>query len=259
MNTEKIGSFLKQLRKENGMTQEQLGERIGTTNKTISRWETGNYMPPVECLMMLSDIYEISINEILAGERISKEKLNEIADENITMVLGELQKKNYKFNKRMWVIYALITALAMGIIILLPQAGIGVYYIGIIAMVALMWFLSVTAVMVAIVSNRPKEERERRYYNRKLFKTVFKSEMRQARKSFFREAFEWQSLLITMIGIILADNIIDAMSLENFIRSVALEYVIKFIIWVVTILAVQFIAGALKRAFGKRDNGDDDN
>ena len=44
------------------MTQEQLGERIGVTNKTVSRWKTGNHMPPVECLELLSDIYQISIN-----------------------------------------------------------------------------------------------------------------------------------------------------------------------------------------------------
>lgn len=46
MDTKKVGLFLKQLRKENNMTQEQLGEKIGVTNKTVSRWETGNYMPP---------------------------------------------------------------------------------------------------------------------------------------------------------------------------------------------------------------------
>ena len=56
MDTKMIGSFLKELRKENNMTQEQLGERIGVTNKTVSRWETGNYMPPVESLILLSDI-----------------------------------------------------------------------------------------------------------------------------------------------------------------------------------------------------------
>ncbi len=62
MDMKKIGAFLKELRNEKGMTQEQLGERIGVSNKTISRWETGNYMPPVDCLSILSDIYNISIN-----------------------------------------------------------------------------------------------------------------------------------------------------------------------------------------------------
>ena len=89
----KTGAFLKQLRKEKNMTQEQLGERIGVTNKTVSRWKTGNYMPPVECLELLSDIYQISINEILAGERLADEKIKEIADENIASVLENYKKK----------------------------------------------------------------------------------------------------------------------------------------------------------------------
>ena len=53
MDTIKIGRFLKELRKENKLTQEQLGEKLGVTNKTVSRWETGTYLPPVECLSML--------------------------------------------------------------------------------------------------------------------------------------------------------------------------------------------------------------
>ena len=46
MDTVKMGKFLKELRKEKGLTQEQLGEKIGVTNKTVSRWENGNYFPP---------------------------------------------------------------------------------------------------------------------------------------------------------------------------------------------------------------------
>ena len=116
----KTGAFLKQLRKENNMTQEQLGERIGVTNKTVSRWETGNYMPPVECLELLSDIYQISINEILAGERLADEKIKEIADENIASVLGELQKENQKFENRMLVVLAITTFLTIAILFMLP-------------------------------------------------------------------------------------------------------------------------------------------
>ncbi len=47
MDTVKIGKFLSQLRRERELTQEQLAEKLGTSNKTISRWENGNYMPPV--------------------------------------------------------------------------------------------------------------------------------------------------------------------------------------------------------------------
>ena len=68
-------------------------KKIGVSNKTISRWETGNYMPPVDCLNVLSGIYNISINEILAGERASGEAFTKIAEENITVTLKGVEKK----------------------------------------------------------------------------------------------------------------------------------------------------------------------
>ena len=116
MDTKMIGSFLKELRKENNMTQEQLGERIGVTNKTVSRWETGNYMPPVESLILLSDIYGISINEILAGKRVEMDELKQVTDENMTKVLGELEGDYKKFEKRMIVILIIKAILAISII-----------------------------------------------------------------------------------------------------------------------------------------------
>ena len=72
MDMQKIGNFLSTLRKEHNLTQAELGEKIGVTNKTISRWENGNYLPPVEMLQILSNTFEVSINEILNGERISE-------------------------------------------------------------------------------------------------------------------------------------------------------------------------------------------
>lgn len=124
MDTKKVGMFLKQLRSENSMTQEQLGERIGVSNKTISRWETGNYMPPVECLCLLSDIYEISINEILAGERVSDNNFPEIAEKNITTSLKELEKENRIFENRMMIILAVTTVLTIIILSLLELNSI---------------------------------------------------------------------------------------------------------------------------------------
>lgn len=120
MDTTKTGFFLKELRKENNMTQEQLGERIGVTNKTISRWETGNYMPPVESLILLGDIYGISINEILAGERVENDKIKEVADDNVTKVLGELEGDYRKFENRMILVLVINAILAIAIITLLP-------------------------------------------------------------------------------------------------------------------------------------------
>jgi transcriptional regulator with XRE-family HTH domain len=124
MNTKKIGIFLKQLRKENGMTQEQLGDKVGVSNKTVSRWENGNYMPPVECLSILSDIYNISINEILAGERVSDEAFTKIAEKNIVSTLDALEKENQIFEKRMMWILAITTVLTIVIMRLLPMENL---------------------------------------------------------------------------------------------------------------------------------------
>lgn len=121
MDTKKIGIFLKDLRNEKGMTQEQLGEKIGVSNKTISRWETGKYMPPVDCLNMLSDIYNISINEILGGERASGDEFTKIADENITFTLKGIEKNYQSFKKIMMCILAVTTVLTIIILLLLPM------------------------------------------------------------------------------------------------------------------------------------------
>lgn len=120
VDTKKIGMFLKELRNENGMTQEQLGEKIGVSNKTISRWETGNYMPPVDCLKMLSEIYHISINEILGGERASGDEFTKMAEHNITVTLKELEKDCQTFEKKMMCILAVTTVLTIIILILIP-------------------------------------------------------------------------------------------------------------------------------------------
>lgn len=105
MDMQKTGSFLSQLRKEQGMTQEQLGEKLGVTNKTISRWETGTYLPPVEMLQLLSDIYGITINEILSGERLSEQAYREKAEENIKTALGASAfslKEKIAFFRKKW-------------------------------------------------------------------------------------------------------------------------------------------------------------
>lgn len=87
MDLQKIGKFLAELRKERGLTQEQLGEQLGVTNKTVSRWENGNYLPPVEILQLLSEIYGLTINEIISAQRLNTEEYREKAEENIKTAL----------------------------------------------------------------------------------------------------------------------------------------------------------------------------
>ena len=68
----KIGNFLKKLRKEKGITQEQLAEILNVSGRTVSRWETGNNMPDISILVDIADYYDISIPEIISGERKSE-------------------------------------------------------------------------------------------------------------------------------------------------------------------------------------------
>ncbi|MCD8107226.1 MAG: helix-turn-helix domain-containing protein [Oscillospiraceae bacterium] len=86
MNQVKIGKFIAELRKKSGLTQEQLGERIGVTNKTISRWETGNYMPSIDMLEVLAETFNVSINELLAGEVLDDKSFRTKADENVLKI-----------------------------------------------------------------------------------------------------------------------------------------------------------------------------
>ena len=87
MDMTKIGAFLAQLRKEQNLTQAELGEALGVSNKTVSRWETGSYLPPVEMLQALSERYGVSINELLCGERLEEDAYRERAEETIKAAL----------------------------------------------------------------------------------------------------------------------------------------------------------------------------
>lgn len=89
MDTKKIGEFLKVLRKEKGLTQEQLAEILFVSGRTISRWETGTNMPDLSILIQIAEFYDVEVKEILDGERKSgnmekevKETLSKVADYN---------------------------------------------------------------------------------------------------------------------------------------------------------------------------------
>jgi len=78
MDTVKIGALLKTLRKEHGMTQEQLAEKSGVTNRTVSRWEVGSNMPDLDIIIDLSELYQIEIKDLFNGEK----KTIEVSKEN---------------------------------------------------------------------------------------------------------------------------------------------------------------------------------
>lgn len=80
MDQIRTGKLIALLRRQAGLTQEELGERLGVSNKTVSRWENGNYMPDIEMLQLLAKEFDVSINELLTGEKMSGEQFLKKAD-----------------------------------------------------------------------------------------------------------------------------------------------------------------------------------
>ncbi|MCR4793290.1 MAG: helix-turn-helix domain-containing protein [Lachnospiraceae bacterium] len=83
MDQKKVGQFLKELRKEKGITQEELAEKLGASGRTISRWETGANMPDISLLVEIADFYEVDVRELIEGER-KKEMMNNDIRETAT-------------------------------------------------------------------------------------------------------------------------------------------------------------------------------
>jgi transcriptional regulator with XRE-family HTH domain len=106
MDLVKIGAFLQALRKEKGLTQEQIAEQIGVSRRTVSRWETGSNMPDLDVLMELSDFYAVDLREILNGERKS-EHMNEELKETVLQVADYSNEEKTRLLKRMhWLFIA---------------------------------------------------------------------------------------------------------------------------------------------------------
>lgn len=93
MNQEKIGKFILECRKNKKLTQSELAEKLGVTDKSISNWENGRNMPDLSLFKPLCDILEISINDLISGEKVRKDKYQEKFEENIISTIDYTTKK----------------------------------------------------------------------------------------------------------------------------------------------------------------------
>ena len=106
MNQIKIGKFIAECRKEKGLTQMQLAERLSITDKAVSKWERGISMPDSSIMLELCDILGINVNELLSGEKNSMEN-NEQKNEQLLLDMAKaLEKKNKTIWHAMWIIMA---------------------------------------------------------------------------------------------------------------------------------------------------------
>lgn len=126
MDQIKIGKFIASCRKEQGMTQAVLAEKLGISDRAVSKWETGKSMPDSGIMLELCELLKINVNELLSGEHITMEDYNAKSEE---VILG-LKSENEKYAKRLLrsesyiVVVGVVASLAMiiaGIIIALKN------------------------------------------------------------------------------------------------------------------------------------------
>ncbi len=97
MDKRRFGTFINSLRKEKGLTQKELAEALHVTDKAVSRWETGKSYPDIEVMQQIAAYFEVSVNELLQGERISEEKIKAVSDRNIVNAFKRLKKNKIRF------------------------------------------------------------------------------------------------------------------------------------------------------------------
>ena len=122
MDQKKIGSFFKELRKEKGLTQEQLAERLNVSGRTISRWETGNNMPDLDILIEIADFYKVDIRELIDGERKS-EKMDKEIEETVLKVADYSNEEKNRLMKKLH-FFSWVGVVTFGVFIALEALGL---------------------------------------------------------------------------------------------------------------------------------------
>lgn len=135
MDQKKIGSFIAKLRKEKGMTQKELAERLCVSDKTVSKWECGNSLPEITLLGTLCEALDSNVNELLSGEKIADTEYSKKAEENMMNLMAD-SKKNGKMEFILGVILAVVLLALLGFGVQSFGGGTGVkigYYIDVLS------------------------------------------------------------------------------------------------------------------------------
>ena len=116
MNQEKVGKFIKERRKLLNLTQEDLADKVGVSNRTISKWENGHGLPDYSILLSLCKALDVSINELLSGQDLTDENYQTMFEENVIKVMDYNNKKvKRQFNiKLLFIILFIMLGLSIG-------------------------------------------------------------------------------------------------------------------------------------------------
>lgn len=117
MNQEKIGRFIAETRKEKSLTQKQLAEKLCISDKTVSKWECGKGLPEVSLMLPLCSQLDITVNDLLSGERVSETDYKKKAEENMMNLVQEAQESKKKI---------VLSSMTAGITLIAPVTLIAV-------------------------------------------------------------------------------------------------------------------------------------
>lgn len=143
MNQEKIGQFIQTVRKERGLTQKALGEQINVSDKTISKWENGNSLPDISALSELCAVLEISVNELLAGEKLPPHVYSEKAEENMMSLLKENETNRKSIGKQR-LIGGILSLIVLLILLFTSLCGVNKIHIT--------WFMDLPTLLFLILA-----------------------------------------------------------------------------------------------------------
>lgn len=122
MDQIKIGKFISSCRKEQGMTQAALAEKLGISDRAVSKWETGKSMPDSGIMLELCELLGINVNELLSGERIMTEVYDKRAEENLLEMRRQVEEKNRQLLRTEYLI--VIPAVVLGLVLILVASFI---------------------------------------------------------------------------------------------------------------------------------------
>lgn len=128
MDQKKIGKFLKELRKEKGMTQEQLAEILGVTNRSVSRWENGVNMPDFDLVIEIANYFDVSVEEFLDGERRT-DMIDKQTEETLLKVADYNNEEKIVFSKRLHFLFllAVVAFIVYMVLDILGLSSTGIY------------------------------------------------------------------------------------------------------------------------------------
>lgn len=164
MNQERIGKFIATCRKEKKITQSGLAEKLGVTDRSVSNWETGRNMPDLSLFKPLCEILGITINELLSGERLDKEKYQEKFEENIVNTIDYSTKKINKYRgliSTIIMIFGLFISISAIMIFksesswgsIYSMFGIMIFMVGIYRIIDKVWYIKLILIIFIFLTS----------------------------------------------------------------------------------------------------------